>query len=923
MELKVSSPKPETVVPSDCVSSDPEEKEVSDDDDDDRNHKHRRREARSQSSERDVSEPVNNRPFRKRNKNFGNRHPFRENESLGFETMKTYNDATTDKELYSKFERRRPGLTSGPRTPLDMRLRANQPFTGDPSVGRGRGRESGFWNHRDPRFSSIDVATQLVPGSIPPSLYTGRGLPNVSNAQSASWNTFGLIPTVPNGGLDMLHPMGLPGALRPPINPSLNVNIPRQRCRDFEERGFCLRGDMCPMEHGVNRIVIEDVQSLSQFNLPVSLPSAHLIGAPAGSGSLHSVNASTTIVNSKCIPGKISKSGVGDDVLPLDGAYPGPGCTSGADVYDPDQPLWNDGALESLQSSKIEETEAFPSDASAHHHMRLSEVPDGDCPVGTTRTSVSSQGASSSVWARIGGSKNRYDMKEKTNSTMNPLHYPENQLKEDNDELVAAQTASSQGKQMIADDTDPKALDGLMKVQTESMRTLRKPSQKALRTLFVNGIPQKSNKREALLAHFKKFGEIIDIYIPLNSERAFVQFSKREEAEAALKAPDAVMGNRFIKLWWANRDSIRSESTTSGNGVIVTPRGQASAFVPSIPVLADRGKDIHQSDASKTNAELSTQSDQPKSVILDGSKGPPPIQKKLENLEQLKEELRKKQEMLDQKRNEFRRQLSKLEKHATGVKGEVVTEQAAKRPKTGMASDVAKLASSQLSDADTGMASPHAETTADKSKQLVNTVSQSPKPITTMRLQEPTGLKQPMQPFAPVNRYKLDNRPTAFRIMPPLPTGLADVAILKEHFLPYGELSTVELEASQVNGSNQQEARIIFTTRRAAERAFVNGKCWKDHNLKFVWLTPSNSSNAAGSREHSPPAPKEPLEKDQHPEEQLENSANQEPIVSDDDPKSSEINSSSEHMEMEQGEDDLQGTPRQDSAKQSPDANAC
>ncbi|RHN74007.1 hypothetical protein MtrunA17_Chr2g0304911 [Medicago truncatula] len=34
----------------------------------------------------------------------------------------------------------------------------------------------------------------------------------------------------------------------------------------------------------------------------------------------------------------------------------------------------------------------------------------------------------------------------------------------------------------------------------------------------------------------------------MNSERAFVQFSKREEAEAALRTPDSVMGNRFINL---------------------------------------------------------------------------------------------------------------------------------------------------------------------------------------------------------------------------------------------------------------------------------------------------------------------------------------------------------------------------------------
>lgn len=396
-------------------------------------------------------------------------------------------------------------------------------------------------------------------------------------------------------------------------------------------------------------------QGLSQFNLPVSLPSAPLIGAPAGSGSHHSVNASTTSVNSKCIPGK--KSVVGDDGMPVDSAYLGLGCTSGADLYDPDQPLWNNSGLESsnallsIQSSKIDETELISSEAL-----------NSDYPVGTTRTSVNLQGSSSSVWARMNSSRNRFDMKEKTNSMISSFHYPQNQLKEDNDELVGSRSTSCQGKQIIADDTDPKSMETLLKAQAFNMRNIRKPSQKALCTLFVSGIPQRSNKRETLLTHFKKFGEVIDIHIPMNSDRAFVQFSKREEAEAALKSPDAVMGNRFIKLFWANRDCVRNDCTASGNGVIVTPRGQAPAFVPSHPVVTDRRKDIHQTDASKTIFEVPSPSDQPKHIIAGGPKAPPPSQKKYENLEHLKEELRKKQEMLDQKRNEFKRQLSKLEK---------------------------------------------------------------------------------------------------------------------------------------------------------------------------------------------------------------------------------------------------------------------
>lgn len=52
-------------MPSDCVG-DPEEMELSDDNDGDRNHKHRKKEDHSQPLERDVSNPVINRPFKKR-----------------------------------------------------------------------------------------------------------------------------------------------------------------------------------------------------------------------------------------------------------------------------------------------------------------------------------------------------------------------------------------------------------------------------------------------------------------------------------------------------------------------------------------------------------------------------------------------------------------------------------------------------------------------------------------------------------------------------------------------------------------------------------------------------------------------------------------------------------------------------------------
>jgi RNA-binding protein 26 len=119
----------------------------------------------------------------------------------------------------------------------------------------------------------------------------------------------------------------------------------------------------------------------------------------------------------------------------------------------------------------------------------------------------------------------------------------------------------------------------------------------------------------------------------------------------------------------------------------------------------------------------------------------------------------------------------------SGVKGEVVAEQAAKRPKVEVVADIAKPATPRSSSDPGSVASPHAEMMGDKNKSVDNVLSHSPKTSTTAVLQESMSLKEPIRQLAsggppfPMNRYKLDNRPTAFRITPPLPPGLATVSL--------------------------------------------------------------------------------------------------------------------------------------------------
>lgn len=35
-------------------------------------------------------------------------------------------------------------------------------------------------------------------------------------------------------------------------------NNTKRRCRDYDEKGYCMRGEMCPFDHGMDPVVLED-----------------------------------------------------------------------------------------------------------------------------------------------------------------------------------------------------------------------------------------------------------------------------------------------------------------------------------------------------------------------------------------------------------------------------------------------------------------------------------------------------------------------------------------------------------------------------------------------------------------------------------------------------------------------------------------
>lgn len=60
----------------------------------------------------------------------------------------------------------------------------------------------------------------------------------------------------------------------------------KRRCRDFDEKGYCMRGEMCPFDHGVDPVVLEDtaLTRVLSYN-PNGTPAD--VGAGGGGGVLN------------------------------------------------------------------------------------------------------------------------------------------------------------------------------------------------------------------------------------------------------------------------------------------------------------------------------------------------------------------------------------------------------------------------------------------------------------------------------------------------------------------------------------------------------------------------------------------------------------------------------------------------------------
>lgn len=763
--------------------------------------------------------------------------------------------------------------------------------------GQGRGVNTGLWGIHDSRFPSYE--TLDFPSAVPvrsgvTNLYPGRAIINHGKAANPPWVPFASLPGMTNGGLEQprLLYTGLQGhglSLNSTIG--IGMGIGHHRCRDFEERGFCLRGDMCPMEHGANRIVVDDFQSLSKLNLSVPIPSRRLMGMGTGTGGGPSAAVISISAGSAKKNSYDKNISYGDSVR----VNASPTSTVGIDpdLYDPDQPFLNNGhpdassLLRKLPSVRKGEDEHLsdgnPPDRPNHEN---SDIGVNIRPQRCVTSAGISQNKVSSVWDRIGPREPEVGGALQHGKQTNKELY-DGQHSYNNGEMRGNETSDehseSKGIGIIARHRKTRRT-GTYGVQVDTgsdsskhpesvghvthrnvVQRSRQGNQKAQRTLFVSCIPPQSNKAELLLSHFKKFGEVLGIYIPPNTDKAFVQYSSRKEAEGALTSTDAVMGNRFIKLAWARWDSSMELEKT--NTTLASPGKTSNAMAVAIPVSPMLKQSISNSvlpfsPRNSTSEAINADTRSVKLMPTNESRSSTiSTVNKQETLESLKL-LRQKQEMLAQKREDFRRHLEKLAKQGVGIRVELSDKNlAVKRQKTEEAVAGSNNPHSLNLELEPGTVDMIRNEKADSkhtsegvlkqisgSNPLSPAVISHPLPkISKLSLVSPSGpLSGPR--FTP-NRFKLDNRPTALRILPPLPHGLLDISALKEHFALFGDVSAVEVEDAKSQSDQASKiletcvVRVTYVTRRAAERAFIEGRCWQGQNLQLAWVMASNTIN--------------------------------------------------------------------------------
>ncbi|XP_029458914.1 RNA-binding protein 26 isoform X5 [Rhinatrema bivittatum] len=326
---------------------------------------------------------------------------------------------------------------------------------------------------------------------------------------------------------------------------------PKKRCRDYDEQGFCMRGDMCPFDHGSDPVVVEDVNLPGILPFPAQPP---VVEGPPPPGlpppppilTPPPVNLRPPVPP----PGPLPPS-----LPPVTGPPP---------PLPPLQPSGMDAPPNSATSSVPTVV------TSGIHHP-----PPGPPPLFTPET-YDTDGYNPEAPSITNTSRPLYRHRvhaQRSNLiglTSGDMDLPPREKPTNNNSVRIVVDSESRKRTIGSGETGapPKKawFDKQNFNRTNSPGFQKKvPFGNENTKLELRRIPPELNNISKLNEHFSRFGTLVNLQVAYNGdpEGALIQFATHEEAKKAISSTEAVLNNRFIKVYWHREGTAPPMQTTT------------------------------------------------------------------------------------------------------------------------------------------------------------------------------------------------------------------------------------------------------------------------------------------------------------------------------------------------------------------------
>ncbi|XP_035480991.2 RNA-binding protein 27 isoform X2 [Scophthalmus maximus] len=367
-----------------------------------------------------------------------------------------------------------------------------------------------------------------------------------------------------------------------PFNSNKVVSL-KQRCRDYDEKGFCVRGDLCPFDHGNDPLIVDDV------NLPNMIPFPPPPVMPPAGLPMPPITEPPPSLRIPPMPpyGQPAPPGV----FPI--SRPPLIATSGIDTPNHQSAITSSppigppgvGLPPTLPPPPLPPPPPSSSSVSLHPQYVQSEYnydPEGYNPESPALTTA-------------GRNQYRQFIPRVQTQRSNLIGLTSNEGQGSRAANIVIQTepvtaASTPGSNVSRFNSEQDSRKRIMGHSTAEGPVPKKPwiektnfnnQHKGIfpkrnhymnTKLEVRKIPRELNNITKLNEHFSKFGTIVNIQVVFGGdpEAALIQYTKNEEARRAISSIEAVLNNRFIRVYWhrecgVNATGLQQQEQSSGS----------------------------------------------------------------------------------------------------------------------------------------------------------------------------------------------------------------------------------------------------------------------------------------------------------------------------------------------------------------------